>query len=286
MMGVASVGAYSQNRNRVTPSSTPAAVFAVLDSGKYIEPIGLIEEGKLNDFGEKVNFDKTFYSTKNTYSLIFGGSVDGKVDVTRSLVGTECGGKTAEVNVTAERAKLSLFVAALATNISYKSKLPFYRRLPTKEERGEIENLVKGEFRKNGVSSSTANKLQYHNLTAIDVNGDDIPEMVGSYWLSPKNDERRLLFFIAEKAAGGAYSITYRSVSNLKAKDVMSGDMKDVDNGILHELLVDSIDIDGDGTAEIFTTLQAFEGRNFYAYKKANGRWMRIFTSYNYRCGY
>jgi hypothetical protein len=277
---------YSQNRNRVTPASTPAAIFAVLDSGKYIEPIGLVEKGILNDFGEKVNFDKTFYSAKNSYSLIFGGAVDGKVAVTRSLVGTECGGKTAEVNVTADRAKLSTFVTALATNLAYKSKLPFYRRLPTKEERTETENLVKAEFRKNGVTASTASKLLYHNLTAIDINGDDIAEMVGSYWLAPKNDDRRLLFFIAEKTAGSAYSISYRSLSNLKSKDVMSGDMKDVDNGILHELLVDSMDIDGDATAEIFTTLQAFEGRNFYVYKKTNGKWTRIFTSYNYRCGY
>ncbi len=281
-----SVAAHSQNRNRVTAATTSSAIFAILDSGKYIEPIGLVEKGTINGFGEKVNFDKTYYSTKNSYSLIFGGVVDGKVVVTKSLVGTECGGKTAEVDVTAGHAKLSAFVTGLATNFAYKTNLPFYRRLPIKEERAEIENLVKSEYRKNGVSTSTANKLQYHNLTAIDVNGDGIAEMIGSYWLSPKNDERRLMFFIAEKTAGSAYSISYRSLSNLKAKDVMSGDVKDVDNGILHELLVDSMDVDGDGTAEIFTTLQGFEGRNFYVYKKVNGKWTRIFTSYNYRCGY
>ena len=66
----------------------------------------------------------------------------------------------------------------------------------------------------------------------------------------------------------------------------MSGDLKDVDNGILHELLIDTFDYDNDGIAEVFTTTQAFEGRNFQVYRRQSGKWMSVFKSYNYRCGY
>ena len=68
----------------------------------------------------------------------------------------------------------------------------------------------------------------------------------------------------------------------------MSQDIKDVDKGIYNELLLDALDTDGDGTAEIFTIGQAFEGNNFQIYKHAqhaNGRisrWKFIII----HCGY
>ena len=66
----------------------------------------------------------------------------------------------------------------------------------------------------------------------------------------------------------------------------MSGDIKDLDTGILHELLLDVFDIEGDGVSEIFTIGQAFEGNNYYAYRKEGTTWKRIFETYVYRCAY
>lgn len=274
----------AQRARTIAPSKPPTAIFAVLDNGKFIEPIGKLENGKLVDFGEA--FPKSLYAAKASYNLIFGGVSDGRVVVTKSLIGTECAGNTAEVTATPTKAKLSTFVMGLATNLPYKTKLSFFRRLPTAAERSEIETLVKAEFKKNGVAATAADKIHYHNLTAVDVNGDKVPELVGSFWSEPAKDDRRLLFFIAEKGPGGAYSFTHKNYTALKTADIMSGDTKDVDDGILHELLVDSMDIDGDGTAEVFTTAQSFEGRNFRVYKKSAGKWSSILESYNYRCGY
>jgi len=283
---VITFAAAAQRQRTVAPAKPPTAIFAVLDNGKFIEPIGKIEKGKLAAFGEGAGFPKQLYAAKTSYNLIFGGTVDGKVVVSKSLIGTECAGNTAEIIAAPTKAKLSTFVMGLATNLPYTTKLPFYRRLPTVAERSEIEALVKAEFRKNGVAASAANQIHYHNLTAVDVNGDKVAELVGTFWSEPAKEERRLLFFIAEKVSGGTYSLTLKNYSALKTADIMSGDTKDVDEGILHEMLVDVMDVDGDVTAEVFTTTQAFEGRNFNVYQRTGGKWAQILESYNYRCGY
>jgi hypothetical protein len=275
-----------QRARTVPPAKPVTAIFAVLDNGKFIEPIGRFEKGKLVPFGEGNEFPKSLYSTKSSYDLIFGGVNDGKVSVTKSMIGTECAGNTAEVTVVPTRAKLSTFVMGLATNHRYTAKMAFFRRLPSAAERSEIEALVRAEFKKNGVAASAADKIHYHNLTAIDINGDKVPELVGTFWSEPAKDDRRLLFFIAEKGPGGAYSFARKNLTALKTADIMSGDTQDVDDGILHEMLVDSMDIDGDGTAEVFTTSQAFEGRHFHVYRRSDGKWTSILDSYNYRCGY
>lgn len=286
LVGMIGSAVNGQRSRTVAPAKPLTAVFAVLDSGKFVEPIGRLEKGKLSAFGEGGEFPKSLYASKTSYNLIFGGVGDGKVVVSRSLIGTECAGNTAEITAAPIMAKLSTFVMGLATNLPYTTKLSFYRRPPTAAERSEIEGLVKAEFKKNGVSPAAADKIRYHNLTALDVNGDKVAELVGTFWSEPAKDDRRLLFFIAEKGPGGSYALTLKIYEALKTADIMSGDTKDVDEGILHEMLIDVMDIDGDGTAEIFTTTQAFEGRKFQVYKRVAGKWTSILESYNYRCGY
>ena len=173
---------------------------------------------------------------------------------------------------------------ALATNIAVK-KTPSVRRLPTADERAAIEELVRAEFKKHKVSASAIRQLRYHNLTAVDTDRNGTAELIGSFWVAPSIKNRRLLFFVAEKA-GDKYAFTYSQYEDLKSADVMSGDMKDIDNGILHELFIESFDYDNDGVAEIFTTTQAFEGRNFEVYRRNGNGWASVFKSYNYRCGY
>ena len=276
----------AQKANPAAVSKRPTAVFAVIDSGKYIEPIGKIEKGKLAQFGEAPNFGRIFYAPNTTYTLVFAGGPDGKVTVAKSLIGTECAGNTAEVSVASTKAKLKGFVMGLGTNAVVKSKAPGVRRLPTAAERAEIESLVRAEFKKQGVSDAVVKKLDYHNLTAIDVDRDGTPELVGTFWVAPTEKNRNLLFFIAEKRVGGAYAFSVSNYEAFTPDDIMSGDAKDLDNGILHELLLDSLDVDGDGIDEIFTTTQAFEGRNFDVYRRAGGKWRKVFESRNFRCGY
>jgi hypothetical protein len=279
-------------QKRPTKAKPPqhSVVFAVLDSGKRVEPIASIAGGKLGDVstgeGEGKKFATSFYKPGSAYAVIFGGVADGKLSIVKSNIGTECGGSSAETKATPVKAKLSSLVMALATNAKLKADEVGYRRRPTTEERAEIEKLVRAEFTKQGTPDAAVKNLKYHNLTAVDLDRDDKAEFVGSYWIAPSADERRLLFFIAGNDAAGKLGFMVNDYSLVKPDDVMTSDVKDLDSGVGHELLIDVLDVDGDGVREIFTIGQAFEGNNYHVYKRAAGKWSKVHETYSYRCAY
>ncbi len=269
---------------------TEPVVFVVLNDGKWIDPIAVVNSGKLaapSDEDAKLKaFGNRYYKPRSSYPLIFGGAADGAVTVVKSNIGSECGGPSADVTLRSTQAKPGGLVMALASNVELKANNKGYRRRPTPAERTEIEKLVRSEFTKNGASAEAVNVLRFHNFTAVDVEGDNVPDFVGSYWIAPNANERRLLFFIAEQKTAGDIKIAYSEHSVVTPDDIMSGELKDLEEGRGAELLIDLLDYDKDGVREIFTIGQAFEGNNYYAYKRANGKWTRVFETYNYRCAY
>lgn len=279
-------------RKKAPPPKTKQIIFAVLNDGATLEPIGYIEKGKLmptvnGSDEEKIisAFNKTYYKPKGAYNLIFGGANAGSVLIKSSDSNSDCSKNMATVASTSSKAKLKGKVMALATNAAGKSGSGV-RRLPTATERKEIEMLVREEFIRNNVSGSAAGNLKYQNLTALDVDGDGKAEMVGSFWVEPSADERGLLFFIGEKKANGKYAMAFSEFRSVKKNDVMSGEVKDLDEGVYHELLLDTFDYDADGTGEIFTYTQSFEGAGFNSYKRAGGKWTRSYEYSNYHCGF
>jgi hypothetical protein len=292
LTGFSTTFTFAQKTRPKPAAKVKPIIFAVVFDGKTIEPIGHIEKGKLiespggDDESQKLSrFAETYYKSKTKYNLIFGGVNDGTVTIAKSSIG-ECSGNSAEITTQPLKAKLKGFVMALATNAPIKTKAPGVRRLPTTDERNQIEKLVRAEFTKQNLSAASLKQVRYHNLTAIDVNRDGKAELVGSYWVAPKPTERALLFFIAERNAEGAYSFEFSEFENFTPDKIMSGDPKDLDDGVYHELFLDYFDYNGDGVAEIFTTTQAFEGRNFSVYRRELGKWVKDYESYNYRCGY
>jgi hypothetical protein len=271
-------------------SAPRATVFAVLSDGTTIEPIISVENGKIPEKSDGDADAKKWadlhYKPKTTYPIVFGGAVDGSVTVIKSNIGTECGGSSANILLKPSNPKFRGMVMPLATDLKLNEGSSSYRRRPTAAERTEIEKLVRTEYSKHGVSAAPLKNLRYHNMTAVDLNGDDIAEFIGSYWIAPTKNERHLLFFIAEKGADEKLAFLVADYSHVESDDVMSLDLADVDNGIGNELLLDVLDIDHDGLKEIFTIRKAFEGNNFYVYKRADGKWTRIHEGYSYRCAY
>ena len=264
-------------------------IFAVLSDGKSLEPIAYINKGKLeptvNGSDEKsivTAFSNSYYKAGAVYRLIFGGADVGSVTVKSSNVKSECASNTANAVTVSPKTTLKGMIMGLATNANTK-KTGFFRRKPTVEEKSEIDGLVRSEYSNQKL---TAKVLHYQNLTAIDVNNDGKAEFVGSYWIEVDKTTRALLFFIAEKGPDGKYAMGYTEYRSIDKEGVMSKDIKDVDNGIYHELFLDSFDYDGDGVADIFTYKQSFEGAGFAAYKKADGKWTRTYEFDNYHCGY
>ncbi len=175
---------------------------------------------------------------------------------------------------------------ALATDAQLKKPGSGVRRLPTSAERAELDALIKAEFMKNGVSEAVANDMRYLNNTGLDVDSDGKAEFVGTYWTYIGPTERGLLFFIADKGAEGKYAFGYSEYRKVNQSEVMGGDIKAIDTGIYHELLLDIFDTDGDGVSEIFSYTQGFEGSSFNVYRRQAGAWTNIFEASNYHCGY
>lgn len=283
--------AFSQKRAKTKPAAKPKPiVFAVLDDGKMLEPIGEIDKGELVDTSasggdEKVTaaFVKNYYKPNSTYNLIFGGQANGKVTVKSSSPNSDCGKNLATVTTQSAKAKLKGMVMGLATNQTAIKPAKGVRRLPTAAERSEIESLVRDEFTKQSVAANALKKLQYYNLTALDVDDNGNAEMVGSFWVESSPKERNLLFFIAEKDSDGKYKFGYSEYGKVTPDQIMSGELKDLDE-LGGESLLDVLEYNGDTTAEVFTISRAFEGNNFHVYSRRDGKWTRVFEGYNYHC--
>ncbi len=281
--------AAAQKKRLPGKAKTKPILFAVLNDGGTIEPFAYIEKGKLTQAAggnpDSKTFAKTYYQSKPVYRLIFGGADDGAATIKSFDPTAECAQYMANITAAPVKAKLKGLVMALATDAPT-SKAKGARRLPTPTERSEIESLVRAEFTKQTKNDTVSRNLKYHNLTALDVDNDGKAELVGSFWIEPSPDERDLLFFIADKGANGKYSFGYSDFHAVKKDDVMSGDLKMLDTGILNELLLDVYDYDGDGTGEIFTYSQSFEGAGFKAYRREGGKWTKAFESSNYHCAF
>ena len=281
----------SAQKTKPKPSPKPSPIiFAVLNDGKMVEPLAYVVGGKLTqpvsggeDPARLLSFNRTYYKVNTSYRLIFGGANAGTVTVKNSDPKAECSANMAEISTVSTRAKLKGNVMALASNVAATKKGSGVRRLPTADERAQVEDLVRREFTKHKAPSKT---LRSHNLTALDVDSDGVAELVGTYWVDSSAASRALLFFIADRGAGGKYSFGFIDFRNIKQEDVMSGDMADVDSGVYHERLLDVFDYDNDGVAEVFTYIQSFEGAGFDAYRREAGKWTKIFEGSNYHCGY
>jgi hypothetical protein len=288
--------AWSQNVTPLSkaPRSIIFAVFNTAFDDMWVEPIAFVKNGKFvessaeEDTYKSAPFSDLYYKANSKYKLIFGGAERGTVIIERTNVGSECGGVSADVKVKSTSTKLKGFVMALATNINTKTRKSGRRRSPTATEKSAIEALVRAEYKKHKVPTSSYKQLYYSNLTVLDVNRDGVAEFVGSYWVKPKIGARSHLFFIAEKVNSEKYSLTYREYEAYTADNVMSGDIKDLDSdyGVYQTLLLDVFDYDHDGTAEIFTIGKAFEGNNYFVFKRVRGKWSKVLNTYVYHCGY
>ena len=282
---------FAQKRATVT-AKTPTVVFAVTDAGKTIEPIALVDNGELKDASESAGsedaaavFSKSYYKPKAVYDLIFGAAANGTVTIKSSNPKAECSKNLADVITVSAKAKMSQWVMGLAVSPKIVKNGSGVRRMPTAVERNEIETLVRAEFVKQKVAARAVKTLKYYNLTALDTDNDGNAEMVGSYYADSSAKEKNMLFFIAEKGADGKYEFNHSDYAKVTPDQIMSGDLKDIDT-LGGELLIDALDYNGDGTAEIFTISRAFEGNNFHAYNRQNGKWTRVYEGYNYHCAY
>jgi hypothetical protein len=292
--GALLLSSLTTSAQRTAPKSAPKAarsmIFAVLNDGTTLEPIAYVDKGRLSEPANGsddpniiATFNRTYYKPGAVYKLIFGGAESGKVTVKSSNYKADCSKNTAAAVTKAIKTPIKGLVMAIATNAAAKAGAVAYRRKPSPAEKDEIDDLVKAEFVRQKLSPKV---LHYQNLTALDVENDGKPELIGSYWIEVDKLTRALLFFIAAKGSSGKYSLSYKDYKSVDQSKVMSGDIKAVDDGSYHELLLDAFDYDADGVGEIFTSEAGFEGAGFYVYEKKGDKWSRVYEFSNYHCAF
>jgi hypothetical protein len=287
-------------QQRRAPSAAPdSVIFAVThrtDTVFGFEPIAIYRRGNFipsitgeSTSEELTRFGKSYYRAGQRYRLIWGGAEAGTLVAKHSDMETDCGKAAATADVQTS-VQLGGNRMALATNSSKLGLAKASRRAPTDAEREQVKTQVERIFREKAVPASALDKLQTINLTATDLDNDGAAELIGTYMIRRGAKEILIdqLFVVAEPTAAGGMKMGFVNHRQIKGTDF--SDIESLEsvgqNAFQTEILIDQLDVDGDGTGEVFTISYSFEGTNYAIYKKGAKGWARIKEFNNYRCAY
>lgn len=242
-----------------------------------VDAVALIENGKLkqpyaeyNEAAQK-KFAVAYFSPGTKYRVTFGGGEVGSATIKGSSMG--CNNIHASATVD-DNGKIPAHLSGLATNSDSHGKKPSARRAPTDAERAAAMKLVSDIYRAHKTPASWLRLIKTTNLTATDLNGDGRFELIGSFVIQTKAKARRDLLLIAEPQ-GDSFKAALTKFQSYKLPP------EEFDSAID---FVDQLDIDGDGTAEVFVTQHGFDAYGYAIYKKRNGRWVEIYTTQGDAC--
>jgi hypothetical protein len=217
------------------------------------------------------SFANEYFAPGKIYRLIFGGGEAGSVTVKKWSEG--CNNVHAEVTP-ATTARLGGKVMALATSSESLGKRASARRAPTDAERAAVMVLMKSIYSQNRTPASLIPAIKVTNLTATDLNGDGKYEMIGSFTLAAKNKFERDLFLIAHQQG-----------ATMRADFVKFQAYQPPPETFLSSIdFIDQLDLDGDGTGEVFATQGGFDGYALLIFKKAGGRWRQVYDQIGDAC--
>jgi len=216
-------------------------------------------------------FAEEYFPLNREYRLTFGGGQAGSVKVSTWSEG--CNNVHAKVTVDTQ-APVGGHVYALATNSETLGTRPSARRAPTDLERAGVMELVKRIYAQHGVSAAQFRAVQVTNLTATDLEGDGKYEMIGSFTLAAKNKFERDLFLIAKSQGAGfrADFVKFQAYQPPPETFLSSVDF------------VDQLDLDGNGTGEVFATQGGFDAYGYLIFKKVGGRWREVYQGFGDAC--
>jgi hypothetical protein len=109
------------------------------------------------------------------------------------------------------------------------------------------------------VPASLINSITVTNLTAVDLDHDGRPELIGSFRIE-RDGKAYLLFLIV--ATHGNYKIELQRYR------------EGLEDG---EDFVDELDVDGDGVGEVITKVSGYESWEYAIYKRKVGRWQAVY---------
>lgn len=260
----------AQKRPETKPQAQSVAgtvVFAIqkYPDGATLDPIVIFNKGQYTDplpdnnesFVEQVA--ARYLSAGQKHRVIFGGAEAGTVTVKERQEFGLTTGATLQSSI-----KLSDEVKALATTSPTLGSKQNSRRAPTPEERAAMLNLMRATYQQKEVAASAIAKVTVNNITAIDLDADGKVELIGSFEIADQTQNSQSLFLIAELQKGQYQSgLTWYKKGAEATAEVRR--------------LLDVLDLDGDGVAEVFAISSYYESTDFTIYKKVNGVWRSVY---------
>ncbi|HEX8633290.1 MAG TPA: hypothetical protein VF703_03965 [Pyrinomonadaceae bacterium] len=290
--------ARAQQRAAGAPDVVVFAVTGRADTEFAFEPIATYRRGIFagsitgeSSSAELTSFAKNYYRAGQRYRLIWGGAEAGALVAKQSQQESDCAKAAATADVQTD-VQLGGNRMALATNSPKLGLAKPSRRAPTDDERAQVKAHVERIFREKGVPARALSRLQTINLTATDLNNDGTAELIGTY--SVRRDGTAILidqlFVLAEPATTSAGDMKIGVARHRQIKGTDFSDPESLEsvgqNAFQTEILIDQLDVNGDGTGEVFTISYSFEGTNYAIYQKGAKGWARVKEFYNYRCAY
>jgi hypothetical protein len=217
------------------------------------------------------SFANEYFAPGKVYRLIFGGGEAGSVTVKKWSEG--CNNIHAEVTP-ATTARLGGKVMALATNSETLGKRASARRAPTDAERAAVMTLMKSIYAQHRTPAGLIAAIKVTNITATDLNGDGNYEIIASFTSAAKNKFERDLFLIAHQQ-GTAMRADFAKFQAYQPPPETF--LSSID-------FIDQLDLDGDGTGEVFATQGGFDGYGLLIFKKVGGRWRQVFDQIGDAC--
>ena len=259
----------AQMNNRRAPQDD--VIFAVnkSDDGAYIEPIVIIRGKKYSappvDGPEAVTkkFTDSYFRPDRRYRVVFGGGDAGTLTVVKEIP-PGCVTLTADVQLQTS-VRLGGQVQALAVSFENIGRGESSRRAPTEEERTAALAVVRRLYAQRRVSAALIKKMNTLNLTAIDIERDGKAELIGSFDIRGANFVAYNLFVIFQPTTTGTYKPAFVWYKRGSEVDYES------------RSLVDIVDIDGDGVAEVISGNSYYESNDYVIYKRQAGTWRPIY---------
>ncbi|HEX5705952.1 MAG TPA: hypothetical protein VFX96_01555 [Pyrinomonadaceae bacterium] len=239
----------------------------VVRGGRFSQPPGgMANDGTPQGQRAEEEFVREFYRPGREYRLVFGGGEAGKARVVKY---EEQGGVGMVASATLETpVRLGGQVDALATDSTTFGRGTGTRRAPSTEERAAAIALAQKILGQKRVPRSAVARMEVNNLTAVDTDGDGRHELIGSFIIMGGYGAEYALFLIATRGAGARLALT----------PALAWFKHGGSDNTEYRSLVDVLDVDSDGVAEVFIRSTYYEAHDYSIYKRSRGAWRVVYT--------
>ncbi len=216
--------------------------------------------------GHAPEFEARYFRPGRTYRVLDGGAEIGTVKVTK-LTSLGCVSLAARVDVTSRSSWNQDLFTVLAVGSMHLPPSSPGRRVPDDDEDRALRKIAEQELRTKGVAASMLAKMEGGAVLSTDLDHDGHRDLIGSFSTIDGKGQRRThnIFLIAMGDASGGF----------RAEHVWYftyvGDPGDDEN------VVDTIDLDEDGTDEIVVRMGFSESHEYKILKRAGNKWKSIY---------